>query len=615
MAFYLAQFLTGLASASSLFLIAAGLTVIFGVTRIVNFAHGSFFMMGAYLAWWFTTALADTALGFWTAVLLAALCVGLLGVAVETLLLRRIYRAPELFQLLLTFGVVLVIQDLALLLFGPEDVVGPRPPGLDGTVVLLGERIPSYDLFLVAAGPLVLGAVWWLLYRTRFGVLVRAATEDREMAAALGVDQRRLFTVTFFLGSALAGLGGALQMPRETLSLQMDLNVIAEAFVVTVVGGMGSVPGAYLAAVLIAELHAFGILFLPEISLVLTFLVMAAVLVVRPHGLFGRPPPAAVEARELVAYRPWSPAGRAGSALLLALLLLLPLLADRFLLVLMTDVLVFALFAASLHLLIGPGGMVSFGHAAFFGLGAYAAALAVTHLGAAMLPALALAPAAAGLAAWLVGWLCARLSGIYLAMLTLAVAQLLWATAVQWDAVTGGDDGLLGIWPPAWLADKAGFYYLALALCGLSLTVLRLLVFTPFGYGLRGARDHPLRMAAIGLDPVWFQRTAFALSGLFAGLAGGLFAFAKGSVFPDELAVARSVDGLVMVLLGGVGSLFGPQVGAFTYTLLEDALSRLPYWRALLGGAILALVLLLPDGIAGGLRRLLLGARRRLRRP
>jgi branched-chain amino acid transport system permease protein len=307
--FYVIQFLAGLAGASALFLVAAGLSIIFGVMRVVNFAHGSFYMLGAYIAFTLVRLWDGGALGFWGAVIGAAIVVGFVGALIEMLLLRRIYRSPELYQLVATFGVVLVIQDVTLALWGPEDLLGPRAPGLDGAVVILGHSLPQFDFVLIVLGPLVLGALWLLLHRTRWGVLVRAATEDREMAGALGINQKWLFTSVFFLGAFLAGLGGAVQLPREPANLLMDLNIIADAFVVVVVGGMGSITGAFLAAVLIAELQAFGILIFPEITLVLLFLVMAVVLVVRPWGLMGR----AEDAPRGAAYDPgppYQPAGR-----------------------------------------------------------------------------------------------------------------------------------------------------------------------------------------------------------------------------------------------------------------------------------------------------------------
>ena len=244
---FVVQLLNGLAGASSLFLVGAGLSLIFGVTRIVNFAHGSFFMVGIYVAYSLVEKL-GAHMGFWPALLLAPVVVGALGALVEVLLLRRIYKAPELFQLLATFALVLVIKDAALWFWGPEELLGPRAPGLSGSVNILGRQFPSYDLFLIVVGPVVLGLLWLLLTRTRWGTLVRAATQDREMVSALGVNQAWLFTAVFALGALLAGLGGALQLPREPATLEMDLNTIGAAFVVVVVGGMGSIPGAYVAA-------------------------------------------------------------------------------------------------------------------------------------------------------------------------------------------------------------------------------------------------------------------------------------------------------------------------------------------------------------------------------
>lgn len=598
----LTQTLNGLASASSLFLVACGLSIIFGVTRIVNFAHGSLYMLGGYLAFTLVTWLGPAdPLGFWGGVILAVLLTGLAGVLIEVLILRRIYQAPELFQLLATFGVVLMLQDIALATWGPEDKLGPRAPGFRSFVILFDNRFPSYELFLIAVGPVVLGLIWLLFHRTRWGVLIRAATQDREMVSALGVNQRLLFTSVFAFGAALAGLGGALQLPREAINLHMDLSMIAEAFVVVVVGGLGSVTGAYLAAVLIGVLHAFGILILPKITLVLVFLVMAAVLIVRPHGLLGK---AGVEPRghagQLFLLRPADDAAKLFGAVALGLLALAPLVVPDHLILTLTDLVIFAVFAASLHLLMGPGGITSFGHAAYFGLGAYGAALAVKWLGSPMEEALMLAPLMAGIAGAIFGWFCVRLSGVYLAMLTLAFAQIAWATAFQWVDLTGGDNGILGVWPSAWAVPKTAFYYLALTIAVLVIVALRIIIFAPFGYALRAGRDSPLRAEAIGLDVGRLQWTAFTIAAIAAGIAGGLFAFSKGSVFPTYMAIPRSVDALLMVLLGGVQTVAGPVVGAFAYMGLNEQLMKLTaYWRFVLGLSIVLLVVLFPRGLVG----------------
>jgi len=341
---------------------------------------------------------------------------------------------------------------------------------------------------------------------------------------------------------------------------------------------------------------------------VVEFVVMALVLAVRPHGLLGRGatrPPTTPLAEHRTLVRP--PGRRSAIAALVALVLaaLLPLIADEYDVVLANDILVFALFAASLQLLLGTGGLASFGHAAYFGLGAYAAAIATRH-GAPLAAAIALAPAVAAVGALAFGWFCVRLSGIYLAMLTLAFAQIVWSIAFQWDSFTGGSNGLVGVWPPAPLAGKAAYFHFTLVLVGLGLASIAWLVQTPFGYALRAARDAPSRAEASGIDTRATQWTAFAFAGALAGLAGALYAFSKGSISPETLAIPRSIDALVMVLLGGLNTLAGPLLGAVAFIGLQDTLSRATeYWRAGLGAAILLLVTVFPMGLGGGARWLL----------
>lgn len=602
---YLIQFLTGLSHAATLFLVASGLSIIFGVTRIVNFAHGSFYMLGAYLAYTFSQTLMPklgAAPGFWIGIVLAALAVGLLGVIMEMTLLRRIYRAPELFQLLATFGVVLVVEDAARWIWGPEDLLSPRAPGFKGTMSILGERFPQYHLLLMALGPIVLAALWLLFHRTRWGTLVRAATQDREMTGALGVNQRWLFTSVLFVGSLLAGLGGALQIPNGAVNLSMDINIIAEAFVVVVIGGMGSVTGAFLAALLVGEVNAFGVLLFPQLAMVLTFVVMAVVLTVRPHGLLGR-----AEAQPRAGADAAAPLLRLprrllpSTAIVLAVLAAVPLFAGEYTQLLITEIAILALFAGSLYFSTSVGGLVSFGHAAYFGVGAYTAALLLSKGAASMGGALVAAPLIAAVLALVFGAFCVRLTGVYLAMLTLAFAQILWSVAVQ-SGWTGGDNGILEVWPSSWASSRTVYYYLVLILCTLSLAALARAMFSPFGYALRAARDSTLRAESVGIDVRRQQWLAFAVAGGFAGLAGALNAFLKGSVFPTVLSIPQSIDALVMILLGGIQALAGPVIGAAVYHFLQTEIMRATdYWRVVLGAVILLMVVALPRGIAGSL--------------
>jgi branched-chain amino acid transport system permease protein len=575
-------------------------------------------MLGLYMAISVSSWLgASSAFGFWGSIIIAALGTALLGALIEIVLLRRIYHVPELFQLLATFALVLVIKDLALYVWGAEELLGPRAPGFRGAVELLGQSFPKYNLLLMVIGPLVLLLLWLLLTRTRWGTLVRAATQDRDMVSALGVNQAWLFTSVFALGAFLAGLGGAIQMPNEPASLHLDLQTIGDAFVVVVVGGMGSLPGAYVAALLIAQtkaicaalgtVHLFGLdISFSKLTLVVEFLIMAVVLVARPWGLLGKLQAAARGTAAIEA--PLLPASgllKTIGWLVLLVLLALPLLNDYFpyLLVLGIDLLITALFAASLHFIMGPGGMHSFGHAAYFGLGAYGAALLMKALAWPMLPSLLFAPVLAAAGAVLFGWFCVRLSGVYLAMLTLAFAQIVWSVIFQADELTGGSNGVTGLWPAAWLSDKVHYYYLSLVLVVLGVLMMRRILFAPFGYALRAARDSALRSDAIGIDVQRVQWLAFVVAGVFCGVAGALFAFSKGSISPETIHIGRSVDALIMVLLGGVQTLSGPLVGSLVFSSLQDILIReTEYWRAVLGAVILFLVLAFPQGLAGFIR-------------
>ncbi len=604
--FLLVQCLSGLASASSLFIIASGLTLVFGVTRIVNFAHGSFYMLGAYMAvtivpWLLQIERSPTL--FFAGVLISALVVGVLGVLMEILLLRRIYKVPELFQLLATFGVVLMVQDAVLHIWGPMDIAGPRAPGLRHGVMIFDQRFPAYELFLIAAGPVVLGLLWLLMHKTRFGILLRAATRDREMVGALGVNQAMLFTGTLFLGAFLAGLGGALQIPRVSASAQMDLSIITEAFVVTVIGGMGSIGGAFLAALLIGQLQAFGVLIFPKITLVLVFLLMALVLVVKPWGLLGRPESVAGHSalpEGIMQPRGFAMAEKALVLLAIGVAAAVPIFGDTYSIKVATEVLIFALAAFSLNFLVGNGGIVSFGHAAYFGLGAYASGLLVTRLGMPMEPALIAAPLAGGFFAALFGFFIVRLQGIYLAMLTLAFAQIAYAVCFQWVEVTGGDNGIVGVWPSTWAASRSAYHYIVLVAAGLSIFALRHIIYAPFGASLRAARDSAPRAEAIGIDVRAHRWLGFTIAGAAAGLAGGLYAFSKGSIDPTLLGIPLSVDFLAMILLGGMQTVMGPVLGAAAFHSIKDVFMPLTdHWRFLLGASIIALVLIFPRGLGG----------------
>jgi branched-chain amino acid transport system permease protein len=285
----LRQSMAGIANGMLLFLVASGLSLIFGVTRVINFAHGTFFMLGAYLA--FTVV--GSSLNSWSSflVMLAVATAGMffVGILFEVCILRRIYRSAQAFQLLVTFALVLIAGDAVLLIWGNADNSMSLLHELDGFVRLFGVSFPVYRLFLIGVGSGVCLLLWLLLYRSRWGVMVRAATVDRDMLGALGVNVGRVFSLVFGLGSALAGLAGGLAAPIVSIGPGLHGQVLTDALVIVAIGGLGSFSGSFVGALLVGEANAFGILAFPQMAIVVPFLLMMLVLIARPRGLFGRP--------------------------------------------------------------------------------------------------------------------------------------------------------------------------------------------------------------------------------------------------------------------------------------------------------------------------------------
>jgi len=287
--FLLSQSFGRLTTAMFLFLIASGLSLVFGVLRVLNFAHGSFYMLGAYLAWQGVQWLSPVLGNFWLAALMAALVIAVLGGLVERLLLRHMYGKDELYQLLLTYALVLILGDSAKAIWGTQQLSVSRPAILDGGIEILGGILPVYNIFIMWAGAVIAVGGWLILARSAAGRMVRAAALDREMLGALGANVGALYTGVFMASSFLAGLSGALVTPIESIVPGMDVDIIVEAFIVVVIGGLGSFWGTFLGALIYGQVLSFGILILPSFSLFSVFALMAVILVVRPWGLFGKP--------------------------------------------------------------------------------------------------------------------------------------------------------------------------------------------------------------------------------------------------------------------------------------------------------------------------------------
>ncbi|MBI5605889.1 MAG: branched-chain amino acid ABC transporter permease [Deltaproteobacteria bacterium] len=283
------QFLSGIARGALLFLVASGLSLTFGVLRVLNFAHGSLYMLGAFISYSVWKWLLIPVVGFYIATLISALILAGIGLLIEYYILRRLYSRGWPEQLLATYALILIITDIVKWFWGGEFLSIPRPKPFTGAVFLFGFPFPSYNFFVILLGLALVVFLWWLVYKTRLGDIIRAAAHDRDMVSALGIPIPWLFTWIFVLGALIAGLSGAVTAPYGSIALGMDIEIIVECFAVVVIGGMGSLPGTLLGALIVGQVYSFGIMYKPELALAFIFMVMAIVLIIRPWGIFGRP--------------------------------------------------------------------------------------------------------------------------------------------------------------------------------------------------------------------------------------------------------------------------------------------------------------------------------------
>jgi branched-chain amino acid transport system permease protein len=286
---FLMQFMSGLTTAMIYFLIAAGLTLILGVLKIMNFAQGGIYMLGAYMSYTFIKLFGGTNYGFWLTLLIAPVLVAAFFCVVEVFLMRRFYEKPAIYILLMTYGVLIVTYDLARMTWGWIIMTAPMPPMFQRPIEIFGFYFPLYNVFLIFMGLFIFTFIWFIINRTNWGKTMRAAADDREMTAALGINVPWVFTGVFGLGAWIAAIGGALVAPMAGMAADMGVDAGITAFIVVVIAGLGSLPGALLAAFICGEVQAFGILVLPELAIAFMYLVMIIVLIVRPWGLFGKP--------------------------------------------------------------------------------------------------------------------------------------------------------------------------------------------------------------------------------------------------------------------------------------------------------------------------------------
>ncbi len=285
----MSQFLSGMTTAMIYFLIAAGLTLILGVLKIMNFAQGGIYMLGAYTCYTFIKAFGGTNTGFWLTLIIAPIAVAAFFSILEVLLMRRFYEKVALYMLLLTYGILIATYDLSRIIWGWIIKTAPMPPMFQRPVAIFGNPFPLYNVFLIFMGFFMFFLIWFVIRRTPWGKTMRAAADDREMTAALGINVPVVFTSVFGFGAWIAAMGGALVAPMGGMAADMGIDAGIIAFIVVVIAGLGSLPGALLAAFICGQVQAFGILILPELAMAFMYMVLVIVLIVRPWGLFGKP--------------------------------------------------------------------------------------------------------------------------------------------------------------------------------------------------------------------------------------------------------------------------------------------------------------------------------------
>jgi branched-chain amino acid transport system permease protein len=611
MEFFLEQLLNGLVYGILLFLTAAGLSLIFGLMNVVSLAHGSFFMLGGYLGYAFFRLTGN----FWLAFALAPLPIAAAGIVIELIFLRPLYRRGHLDQVLLTFGFTFIFFDLVQTVWGRDVLALQPPPSLSGVIALGTGVFSTYRLFLIVLGVVIALLLWLFLDRSKLGARVRAGVDDSAMASGLGVNIPALFTAIFGAGVALAALGGVAAGPIFGMYPGEDAEILIPAFIVIVVGGMGSLRGAFVGSLLIGEADTFGKAYVPEMALFLIYLVMAVVLLVRPQGLFGirhAPPasPTGAPPQTPLASRRALIAG----LVFVAALVVYPLLVSDYSRALVTELFIFGIFAMSLDLLLGYTGLMSLGHAAFFGLGAYVVIVLGTLFGLNAWIGVALGVGVASVAALVIGYFCVRTSGIPFLMLTLAFSQLIYSVALKWRDVTGGSDGLGIPEKPGFFGFDLGhalpMYFVALGFFVASFLGLRRLVASPLGRVFVGIRENEARMLAIGYATRRYKLASFTIGGAVAGFAGGLYAIFNSFISPDAVYWSASGDILIMVMLGGAGTLVGPVFGAAAFLLMKNLVSTYSeHWLLIIGVIFVASVMFFPGGIWGTLRNARIGAR------
>lgn len=594
-----AQLVLGLVNGAFYAILSLGLAIIFGLLNVVNFAHGALYMMGALLAW---IGAVQFGLSYWQALMLVPTIVGCVGFLIERLILRPLNGVDHLYGLLATFGLTLVIEGLFTLFYGSSTQSYDVPHALAGGFAFGGLYMPKYRIWVIAVALVVCLATWLVIERTRLGSYLRAATENPNLVRTFGINVTAIVTMTYVVGVALAGFAGVLAVPIYGANPTMGTSLIVVVFAIVVIGGLGSILGAIVSGFALGVLEGLTKAIYPEASNTIIFVAMIVVLWLRPAGLFG------AEASAL-------PHGGIGRSLpkdpttqpvVLACVAIAGVIAPfLFYPMFLVKLLCFALFACGFNILIGYVGLASFGHALYFGAGAYIAAFLLKHVP--LPPELALLAAtlaAVGLGV-VFGGLAIRRKGIYFSMVTLAFAQMVYFYAVRapW---TGAEDGIQGGPRGSFLGNAfpiesdLATYFVVLAISAMALAAIYHLLHSPFGRTMKAVRENEAKALSLGYDVDRCKWIAFIISAGFAGLAGATQAWAFQIASLSDLNWQLSGEVILMTLCGGVGTFLGPLFGAIFVTSLEHFLSSVGQLVLIIQGVVFVLVVLaLRDGFVG----------------
>lgn len=603
----------------AIFLVAAGLTVIFGLLRLLNMAQGGFFMIGAYTAYSVMGRDVQSTGMFLLAALAGGIVVALLGLVTDRLVLRRLRNVDPHYVLIATFALMMVCTGVTKLVWGVDFFSVNPPPGLDQPLNPFGMFFSAYQIFVIGAGLLAYTVLEVGIHRMWFGKLMQSLAADPWMCGVMGLNVSLGVALSVMASFFLAGMAGGLLLPNQSLSTGLGDSYLMYAFFAVIIGGLGNIRGAFIGSLVLGLVQSLNTVLLPSVPGLAIYVVLAAFLLWKPNGLFpaiGMNDDASHEAHATGTHRPRISRGtwQALGAALIGVLAMLPVWVNAGPLYVVGTVLIQVVFALSWNILFGYTGLVSFGHAGFFAIGAYLAALVLKNF--AGFPFLAVLVAAAvfgAAAAWLIGILALRrMSGVFLAVLTVALAEAL-RLVIGYSSWLGREDGITDIPRPKLdlgiatidISSFNGYYWFLLAATVLITAVLWWVLHSGFGRTLQTIRQDAERATFMGTNVAAYRLAAFVLSGATAALAGALYAPWSRIVTVEEVHWLASAQPMLNTLLGGVSSFWGPIVGAGLFaTIAYSTRTLIGLSELIVGTGLLAIILLAPNGAVGLWRNL-----------